>query len=172
MEGRKQERADCQPNTPVAEKVRRWNLKTSEYKEGNRPKTGKKREGSGRKKEDNMIQPTLSSFMSLRSGLVGAGDKARPKLEPSPGEGSPAPSGKGLETGPKEGSHLLFGEGRKRPVGVSEGSPEHILMKEAGLIRKKEDHSSRVKETELEQKTIGFKGRKEGRPRPQKMDND
>ena len=119
-----------------------------------------------------MIQPTLSSFMSLRSGLVGAGDKARPKLEPSPGEGSPAPTGKGLEQGPNEGSHLLFGEGRKRPACVTEGSPEHTLMKEAGWIRKKGDHSSRLKEAVVGQETIGLKGSKEGRPRPQKMDND
>ena len=140
-------RTDCQPSTPVTEKVRRWNLKTSDNKEGTRSKPGKKQEGSGRKKEDKMIQPTLSSFMSLRSGLVGAGDKARPKLESSPGEGSPAPTGKGLEQGPNEGSQLLFGEGERRLAYVSEGSPEHQLMKEARLIRKKGDHSSRFKET-------------------------
>ena len=119
-----------------------------------------------------MIQPTLSSFMSLRSGLVGAEDKARPKLEPSPGEGSPAPTGKGLEQGPNEGSHLLFGEGRKRPAFVTEGSPEHHLMKEAGWIRNKGDHRSRLKETMVEQETVDLKGSKEGRPRPQKMDKD
>ena len=45
-------------------------------------------------------------------------------------------------------------------------------MKEAGWIRNKGDHRSRLKEAVVGQETIGLKGSKEGRPRPQKMDND
>ena len=91
--------------------------------------------------------------MSLRSGLVGAEDKARPEIR-TPRAGNQAPIGKGLEQGPKEGSPLLLGEGGRRPVVVSEGSPEHQLLKEARMVGKGGGHRSRLKEKSPEERTM------------------
>ena len=122
-------------------------------------------EGPKRKK-DCLIQPTLSSFMSLRSGLVETQSKAEPKTIPSEAN-KQGPKGKGLDLVPATGSSESFGEGDRGPRRILEGSPEHHLLKEAKMIKTGEGSKSGPKEASQEE---GDRV-KEGRIRPKPWRN-
>ena len=146
-EEKKEERwiTECQPHTPVLEKVRRINKRTrEEYEEGGRTKprpTGKKRK--------KLTQPTLDSFLSIRSGLKGSGDESRHE-EKTSGAHNQKVKGKGVPKGPEEGSLQILGTGGRKPR-VFEGSPEHNLMKEAGVVGGEGSHMSGAREAGKEE---------------------
>ena len=132
--------------------MRRINKRTrEEFEEGGRNKprpTGKKRE--------KLTQPTLDSFLSLRSGLKGSGDQSRHEEETS-GVCSQKAKGKGVPEGTEEGSLQMLGTGGRKPR-VFEGSPEHNLMKEAGVVGGEGSHRSGAREAGKEES--GSPGRK------------
>ena len=83
--------------------------------------------------KEKLLQPTLSSFLSLKSGLKGSGGKRA--REPSPSsEPSQQVTGKGPQAGPTTGNLQMFGEGEGRPRVVLKGSPEHNLLHEAKVL--------------------------------------
>ena len=79
---------------------------------------------------DKMIQPTLTSFMSVRSGLKGPQDKEGGQSKPSNPFKTQA-QGQGLPEEANTDSLGEFGEGGGRPWVTLPGSPEHNLLSEA-----------------------------------------
>ena len=148
--GNRYRREDCQPNTPIAEKIRKFDIKSGlEGKGSSRKKSiGRKKEGPKWEGKDRMIQPTLSSFMNIKCRPKGNSDKAGPSIVPSR-NGSLEPIGKGLEPGPEEGGLSSFGEGRRKSWRIVEGSPEHHLYKEAQIVQTEGGSSPRLKEAGL-----------------------
>ena len=75
-----------------------------------------------------MIQPTLVSFMDIRSGLKGHMRSPRREVTSSPGschrEGQ----------GPCEESTTTYGFGQERTRPPMKGSPEHLLLQEARVV--------------------------------------
>ena len=83
-------------------KIKRWNKRIKEELEGGeagvrtpRSRPGKRERPTGKEK---MMQPTLSSFLSLRSGLLGLEGKVEPKSNIYRANNK-APNRKGLELG-------------------------------------------------------------------------
>ena len=135
---------DCNPNTPVREKVKRIQEQLSKAEE----KEGKgQRYVSGRPtgKKKVMLQPTLASFM-VKSGLVGPEGSREGKQTPTSGLSNPRAIGQGLSGEAKEGSLKVLGEGRKQPRKILKGSPEHNLLVEARVISPKGDCLSEQEE--------------------------
>ena len=120
---RERERAEATASgasTPVLTKVKRLQAKIDkETKVKKVPNTT----------TNKMIQPTLMSFMDIRSGLKGqerVGSQTPPKQAKDLREGQGALS-----------EHIIspeHGEGRVRPP--MRGSPEHLLLHEAKVLTK------------------------------------
>lgn len=80
-----------------------------------------------------MMEPTLSSFLSLRSGLKGSGGKRAREVSPSQ-ESNQEVTGQGPPTGPDTGDLQIFWEGERKPRILLKGSSEHNLLKEAQVL--------------------------------------
>ena len=133
-----QEAKEGKPATPVAIRVRRWNKRIEEGVEGGegRIRTPRSSLGEGKGptgKRMVLKQPTLSSFLNLRSGLEGSGGK-KPRHHQTSPQADQEMTGKGPPPGPEEGSLQIFGEGGGRPRIVHGGSPEHNLLMEAQVL--------------------------------------
>ena len=116
--------AGHQPSTPVMTKVSRINQKLRQEQEeegGKFQEIENHIDPKGRRLKI-LIQPTLSSFLSLRSGLVGPDGNNEPKHLTSRAHIQET-NGKGLVARPEEGSHLEFGDRGQRPMVHLEGSP-------------------------------------------------
>ena len=94
------------PSTPVVTKIERWNKRIREEIERGeagvrtpRSRPGKRERPKGKEK---MMQPTLSSFLSLRSGFKGSGGKRARQVSPSH-ESHQDVTGQGPPTGPNTG---------------------------------------------------------------------
>ena len=98
----------CQPNTPVMVKVGGIHQKMKEeQEEGERNlKQRKKVRPIGK---EQLNQPTLDSFLSIRSGLVGSGGERGYNQQTSHIHNQ-AIIGEGLVPGPMEGSLQIFRE--------------------------------------------------------------
>ena len=118
-------------------RVKRWNKKIEEVVEGGegriRTPRNKLGEGKGPTGKRMMKQPTLSSFLNLRSGLEGSGEKKPRHQQPSL-QADQEVTGKGPPPGPETGSLQMFGEGEGRPRIIHGGSPEHNLLLEAQVL--------------------------------------
>ena len=121
---------ECNPNTPVREKVRRIHQKEASLKNEESKAMGPK----GKKKET-MKQPTLASFMSARGGLVGPQNQGKCRSTTSCTSFNQA-TGQGLPGGAKQASSEEFGViGESRQRTLLPGSPEHNLLTEAQAIK-------------------------------------
>ena len=87
-----------------------------------------------------MLQPTMSSFLSLRSGFKGSGGQRTQQITTSDVSNQEV-TGQGPPTGPTTGNLKIFGEGERKPRTLLKGSPEHNLLKEAQVLEIGESHS-------------------------------
>ena len=123
---------DCNPNTPVREKVKRFQEKPSP---GN-PRTPTTRKPHKGKEKVGKLQPTIVSFFNTRCGLEGpGGNRGMGKITST--TSNLEATGQGLPPGAKTGSQMELGDRGRRQRTVEPGSPEHNLLSEAGVIPQK-----------------------------------
>ena len=97
---------------PVLVKMERINkrMREDQKEAGWTPKHGRKTRPTGKER---LLQPTLSSFLSLRSGHEGFGGKRGQAIITSTVPNLEV-TGRGLSTGPTEGDLHMFGEGGRK----------------------------------------------------------
>ena len=123
-------------STPVQVKVARIQrrIQAEKEEEANRKVLNKEGRKEGPTGKRDLKQPTLSSFLSIKSRLEGPVCQRKPE-EGTSGATSQGEIGKGPLLGTMEGRQQELGEGRDRPRSFIKGSPEHNLLQEAGVLK-------------------------------------